>query len=170
MSVCHGWCFMGCELQGQNRLTPLSFSSDSEYFHRSITLLLLFREVGCPTPHVFSVKLSLSVGCLSPGSYWPLDFRKYGIPLTEPASRPLPPARWVCETAWWLSESLSAALPDCVELDVSVFQGHCFYHGEVWGMEGSSVAVSTCSGLRCVKQPTDCIHKRFSSLELVPTI
>uniref|UniRef100_A0A3Q4HHU1 ADAM metallopeptidase domain 19b n=1 Tax=Neolamprologus brichardi TaxID=32507 RepID=A0A3Q4HHU1_NEOBR len=29
-----------------------------------------------------------------------------------------------------------------------VFQGHCFYHGEVQGMEGSSVAVSTCSGLR----------------------
>uniref|UniRef100_A0A669DEE5 ADAM metallopeptidase domain 19b n=1 Tax=Oreochromis niloticus TaxID=8128 RepID=A0A669DEE5_ORENI len=28
--------------------------------------------------------------------------------------------------------------------------GHCFYHGEVQGMEGSSVAVSTCSGLRCV--------------------
>ncbi|XP_035525741.1 disintegrin and metalloproteinase domain-containing protein 19 [Morone saxatilis] len=26
--------------------------------------------------------------------------------------------------------------------------GHCFYHGEVLGMEGSSVAVSTCSGLR----------------------
>uniref|UniRef100_A0AAX7SH75 ADAM metallopeptidase domain 19b n=1 Tax=Astatotilapia calliptera TaxID=8154 RepID=A0AAX7SH75_ASTCA len=26
--------------------------------------------------------------------------------------------------------------------------GHCFYHGEVQGMEGSSVAVSTCSGLR----------------------
>ncbi|XP_008277789.1 disintegrin and metalloproteinase domain-containing protein 19 isoform X2 [Stegastes partitus] len=26
--------------------------------------------------------------------------------------------------------------------------GHCFYHGEVVGMEGSSVAVSTCSGLR----------------------
>uniref|UniRef100_A0AAX7ULV4 ADAM metallopeptidase domain 19b n=1 Tax=Astatotilapia calliptera TaxID=8154 RepID=A0AAX7ULV4_ASTCA len=25
--------------------------------------------------------------------------------------------------------------------------GHCFYHGEVQGMEGSSVAVSTCSGL-----------------------
>nr|XP_046262723.1 disintegrin and metalloproteinase domain-containing protein 19 [Scatophagus argus] len=25
---------------------------------------------------------------------------------------------------------------------------HCFYHGEVLGMEGSSVAVSTCSGLR----------------------
>ncbi|KAM9357468.1 disintegrin and metalloproteinase domain-containing protein 19 [Symphorus nematophorus] len=27
-------------------------------------------------------------------------------------------------------------------------EGHCFYHGEVVGMEGSSVAVSTCSGLR----------------------
>ncbi|KAM9377908.1 disintegrin and metalloproteinase domain-containing protein 19 [Pholidichthys leucotaenia] len=26
--------------------------------------------------------------------------------------------------------------------------GHCFYHGEVQGMEASSVAVSTCSGLR----------------------
>ncbi|KAM7000842.1 disintegrin and metalloproteinase domain-containing protein 19 [Tautogolabrus adspersus] len=26
--------------------------------------------------------------------------------------------------------------------------GHCFYHGEVLGLEGSSVAVSTCSGLR----------------------
>nr|XP_043897084.1 disintegrin and metalloproteinase domain-containing protein 19 isoform X2 [Solea senegalensis] len=26
--------------------------------------------------------------------------------------------------------------------------GHCFYHGEVQGFEGSSVAVSTCSGLR----------------------
>ncbi|XP_029918400.1 disintegrin and metalloproteinase domain-containing protein 19 [Myripristis murdjan] len=26
--------------------------------------------------------------------------------------------------------------------------GHCFYHGEVLGVEGSSVAVSTCSGLR----------------------
>ncbi|XP_031713666.1 disintegrin and metalloproteinase domain-containing protein 19 [Anarrhichthys ocellatus] len=26
--------------------------------------------------------------------------------------------------------------------------GHCFYHGEVLGMKGSSVAVSTCSGLR----------------------
>lgn len=26
--------------------------------------------------------------------------------------------------------------------------GHCFYHGEVEGMEGSSVVVSTCSGLR----------------------
>lgn len=26
--------------------------------------------------------------------------------------------------------------------------GHCFYHGEVVGEEGSSVAVSTCSGLR----------------------
>ncbi|KAM3867059.1 disintegrin and metalloproteinase domain-containing protein 19 [Diretmus argenteus] len=26
--------------------------------------------------------------------------------------------------------------------------GHCFYHGEVVGVEGSSVAVSTCSGLR----------------------
>ncbi|XP_068181996.1 disintegrin and metalloproteinase domain-containing protein 19 isoform X1 [Antennarius striatus] len=26
--------------------------------------------------------------------------------------------------------------------------GHCFYHGEVLGMEGSSVVVSTCSGLR----------------------
>ncbi|KAG8004178.1 Disintegrin and metalloproteinase domain-containing protein 19 [Nibea albiflora] len=26
--------------------------------------------------------------------------------------------------------------------------GHCFYHGEVEGMEGSSVAVSTCAGLR----------------------
>ncbi|XP_040904700.1 disintegrin and metalloproteinase domain-containing protein 19 [Toxotes jaculatrix] len=26
--------------------------------------------------------------------------------------------------------------------------GHCFYHGEVQGIEGSSVAVSTCSGLR----------------------
>ncbi|XP_049898058.1 disintegrin and metalloproteinase domain-containing protein 19 [Epinephelus moara] len=26
--------------------------------------------------------------------------------------------------------------------------GHCFYHGEVLGIEGSSVAVSTCSGLR----------------------
>ncbi|XP_028271482.1 disintegrin and metalloproteinase domain-containing protein 19 isoform X2 [Parambassis ranga] len=26
--------------------------------------------------------------------------------------------------------------------------GHCFYHGEVLGMEGSSVAVSACSGLR----------------------
>ncbi|XP_010735817.3 disintegrin and metalloproteinase domain-containing protein 19 [Larimichthys crocea] len=26
--------------------------------------------------------------------------------------------------------------------------GHCFYHGEVVGMEGSSVAVSTCAGLR----------------------
>uniref|UniRef100_H3DI56 ADAM metallopeptidase domain 19 n=1 Tax=Tetraodon nigroviridis TaxID=99883 RepID=H3DI56_TETNG len=25
---------------------------------------------------------------------------------------------------------------------------HCFYHGEVWGVDGSSVAVSTCSGLR----------------------
>ncbi|TNN38046.1 Disintegrin and metalloproteinase domain-containing protein 33 [Liparis tanakae] len=25
---------------------------------------------------------------------------------------------------------------------------HCFYHGEVLGMRGSSVAVSTCSGLR----------------------
>ncbi|XP_038555908.1 disintegrin and metalloproteinase domain-containing protein 19-like [Micropterus salmoides] len=26
--------------------------------------------------------------------------------------------------------------------------GHCFYHGKVLGMQGSSVAVSTCSGLR----------------------
>nr|XP_040029740.1 disintegrin and metalloproteinase domain-containing protein 19 [Gasterosteus aculeatus aculeatus] len=26
--------------------------------------------------------------------------------------------------------------------------GHCFYHGEVQGMKGSSVAVSTCSGIR----------------------
>ncbi|XP_034545260.1 disintegrin and metalloproteinase domain-containing protein 19 isoform X2 [Notolabrus celidotus] len=26
--------------------------------------------------------------------------------------------------------------------------GHCFYHGEVLGLEGSTVAVSTCSGLR----------------------
>ncbi|XP_034036928.1 disintegrin and metalloproteinase domain-containing protein 19 [Thalassophryne amazonica] len=26
--------------------------------------------------------------------------------------------------------------------------GHCFYHGEVLGVKGSSVAVSTCSGLR----------------------
>ncbi|XP_078145148.1 disintegrin and metalloproteinase domain-containing protein 19 [Centroberyx gerrardi] len=26
--------------------------------------------------------------------------------------------------------------------------GHCFYHGEVLGVEGSSVALSTCSGLR----------------------
>ncbi|KAM8909978.1 disintegrin and metalloproteinase domain-containing protein 19 [Spinachia spinachia] len=26
--------------------------------------------------------------------------------------------------------------------------GHCFYHGEVQGMKGSSVAVSTCAGLR----------------------
>ncbi|CAB1337704.1 unnamed protein product, partial [Coregonus sp. 'balchen'] len=26
--------------------------------------------------------------------------------------------------------------------------GHCFYHGEVRGVEGSSVALSTCSGLR----------------------
>ncbi|XP_037636668.1 disintegrin and metalloproteinase domain-containing protein 19 [Sebastes umbrosus] len=26
--------------------------------------------------------------------------------------------------------------------------GHCFYHGEILGVEGSSVAVSTCSGLR----------------------
>ncbi|XP_053179516.1 disintegrin and metalloproteinase domain-containing protein 19 [Scomber japonicus] len=26
--------------------------------------------------------------------------------------------------------------------------GHCLYHGEVQGMEGSSIAVSTCSGLR----------------------
>uniref|UniRef100_UPI0037E789AB disintegrin and metalloproteinase domain-containing protein 19 n=1 Tax=Semicossyphus pulcher TaxID=241346 RepID=UPI0037E789AB len=26
--------------------------------------------------------------------------------------------------------------------------GHCFYHGEVLGLEGSSVALSTCSGLR----------------------
>ncbi|KAI3351256.1 hypothetical protein L3Q82_005810 [Scortum barcoo] len=29
-----------------------------------------------------------------------------------------------------------------------VSTGHCFYHGEVLGMEDSSVAVSTCSGLR----------------------
>uniref|UniRef100_A0A8D0DE44 ADAM metallopeptidase domain 19 n=1 Tax=Sander lucioperca TaxID=283035 RepID=A0A8D0DE44_SANLU len=37
----------------------------------------------------------------------------------------------------------------CVEHSLSFFfQGHCFYHGEVLGMEGSSVAVSTCSGLR----------------------
>lgn len=167
MSVCHGWCFMGCELQG--RIFQLSFSFDSEYFHLS-TILLVFQEVGCLTPNVFSVKLSLSLCCLSPGSYWPLDFRKYGILLMEPASRPLPPALWVCGTVWWLNDRLSAALPDCVELNVSVFQGHCFYHGEVLGREGSSVAVSTCSGLRYVKPPTDCIHKLFSSLEWVPTI
>lgn len=59
-----------------------------------------------------SVKLSLSLCCLSPGSYWPLDFRKYGILLMEPASRPPPPALWVCGTVWWLND-LSAALPDC---------------------------------------------------------
>uniref|UniRef100_A0A3B4ER13 ADAM metallopeptidase domain 19b n=1 Tax=Pundamilia nyererei TaxID=303518 RepID=A0A3B4ER13_9CICH len=35
----------------------------------------------------------------------------------------------------------------CVMNENVVFQGHCFYHGEVQGMEGSSVAVSTCSGL-----------------------
>ena len=29
-----------------------------------------------------------------------------------------------------------------------VFQGHCFYHGKVLGMESSSVVLSTCSGLR----------------------
>ncbi|XP_075897617.1 disintegrin and metalloproteinase domain-containing protein 19-like isoform X2 [Nelusetta ayraudi] len=28
--------------------------------------------------------------------------------------------------------------------------GNCLYHGEVWGVDGSSVAVSTCSGLRGV--------------------
>ncbi|XP_056132491.1 disintegrin and metalloproteinase domain-containing protein 19 [Lampris incognitus] len=28
------------------------------------------------------------------------------------------------------------------------YTGHCFYHGEVVGVEGSSLAVSTCSGLR----------------------
>uniref|UniRef100_A0A3Q4HL13 ADAM metallopeptidase domain 19b n=1 Tax=Neolamprologus brichardi TaxID=32507 RepID=A0A3Q4HL13_NEOBR len=40
----------------------------------------------------------------------------------------------------------------CVMNENVVFQGHCFYHGEVQGMEGSSVAVSTCSGLREVSQ------------------
>lgn len=56
-----------------------------------------------------------------------------------------------------VNESLIAAPPDptgravCWALTVFVFQGHCFYHGEVLGMEGSSVAVSTCSGLRYVK-------------------
>ncbi|XP_061644136.1 disintegrin and metalloproteinase domain-containing protein 19 [Phyllopteryx taeniolatus] len=31
---------------------------------------------------------------------------------------------------------------------INLFQSHCLYHGEVVGVDGSSVAVSTCSGLR----------------------
>uniref|UniRef100_A0A3B4U4J3 ADAM metallopeptidase domain 19 n=1 Tax=Seriola dumerili TaxID=41447 RepID=A0A3B4U4J3_SERDU len=47
--------------------------------------------------------------------------------------------------------TVSSCFPpnSCVlSLVVSVFQGHCFYHGTVQGIEGSSVAVSTCLGLR----------------------
>uniref|UniRef100_A0A3Q4HLP6 ADAM metallopeptidase domain 19b n=1 Tax=Neolamprologus brichardi TaxID=32507 RepID=A0A3Q4HLP6_NEOBR len=52
-----------------------------------------------------------------------------------------------------------------------VFQGHCFYHGEVQGMEGSSVAVSTCSGLRYFNRCEDveflflCVHCGLWSLQ-----
>lgn len=55
---------------------------------------------------------------------------------------------------FWLIDGLITA-PVCfptyvyvLSSIIVVFQGHCFYHGEVLGMEGSSVAVSTCSGLR----------------------
>lgn len=30
----------------------------------------------------------------------------------------------------------------------SSFQGHCYYHGHVQGYSGSTVSLSTCSGLR----------------------
>lgn len=86
-------------------------------------------------------------------------------------SPPVGLPRQLCESVEQSDDwMISALLCLIVEFNVSVFQGHCFYHGEVLGREGSSVAVSTCSGLRYVKQPTDCIHKLFSSLELVPTI
>ncbi|CDQ95158.1 unnamed protein product, partial [Oncorhynchus mykiss] len=36
--------------------------------------------------------------------------------------------------------------------------GHCFYHGDVRGVEGSSAALSTCSGLRYAGQ---CVSRSF---------
>lgn len=57
---------------------------------------------------------------------------------------------------WWSQAALAAFLH--VELVVSVLQGNCLYHGEVWGVDGSSVAVSTCSGLRYVKTTTHTVH------------
>uniref|UniRef100_A0A673VYY1 ADAM metallopeptidase domain 19b n=1 Tax=Salmo trutta TaxID=8032 RepID=A0A673VYY1_SALTR len=59
--------------------------------------------------------------------------------------------------------------------DVSLFnsplmlQGHCFYHGDVQGVEGSSVALSTCSGLRTKRkllEVANYVDKYYKSLSI----
>lgn len=55
---------------------------------------------------------------------------------------------WKWDVLTLLDDPTSPACIHSCLLMVFVFQQHCFYHGEVWGVDGSSVAVSTCSGLR----------------------
>lgn len=55
---------------------------------------------------------------------------------------------WLVGFGITVQSCLSMRRPVCWVMIVLVFQGNCFYHGEVLGMEGSSVALSTCSGLR----------------------
>lgn len=64
--------------------------------------------------------------------------------------------RW--SYVWIVVSGCTSSLPACWGCCLSVVQGNCLYHGEVWGVDGSSVAVSTCSGLRYVKTTTNTIH------------
>ncbi|KAG7273536.1 LOW QUALITY PROTEIN: hypothetical protein CRUP_009885 [Coryphaenoides rupestris] len=66
--------------------------------------------------------------------------------MTRPGSRVSP-----CSRSSWPSWIFLSPRPTVVSMGtalVSMGLGHCFYHGEVQGVEASSVAVSTCAGLR----------------------
>lgn len=86
------WMFYELRAAGGNRLSALFPAALRSISQHCSTMLLPFQEIECLTLHAFSCKLSLSLCCLSPGSCWLLDIKKYGTLQMEAASRPLLPA------------------------------------------------------------------------------
>lgn len=93
--LCQSQCFMSCELQ--ERIFYLQCFL--QLWHHNIFPHSLFHHIVAvsgdwmsDTTYTFLQIVYELVLCLSPGSYWSLDIRKYGTLLMEPASRPLLPA------------------------------------------------------------------------------
>uniref|UniRef100_A0A4W6CRL6 ADAM metallopeptidase domain 19 n=1 Tax=Lates calcarifer TaxID=8187 RepID=A0A4W6CRL6_LATCA len=120
--LCQNECFMSCVLLERIclLLSPLFPAAFMLcIFHHHSPILSPFQKIECLTLHILSCKLS------------PEFVLSVARQLLAPGYQEI----WY--TADGARKSSSPANT-----------GHCFYHGTVQGIQGSSVAVSTCSGLR----------------------
>lgn len=123
------------------------------------------RHLLCLLQHPFALFISPAFGCNCRWPFFSLSLSEYVI-FQQAAVGPWIPGNmvhggWSSEVVFscqqckimkmGFSHTVGLFAPHtqlCVNLFFFVFQQHCLYHGEVLGVDGSSVAVSTCAGLR----------------------